>query len=186
MNYNLCSKRLNLNINSLNFTVSVNRHACHGCSSHSEARLTSEQGVIASSIASDRDQECGTRQCPWLIVVKPGQTIRLVLHDFAFGSKQHRYTSQLQHEPLLLKHSDVINIVYSCFRHLYNLPDPCRSYGSITEESVPHQTPICAGRQLLREVYHSVTHSIRVQLVSPEVIDKMGVFVLYYEGRWIC
>ena len=64
----------------------------------------------------------------------------------------------------------------------YNLPDSCARYGKIEEDSSPRFTPICIGKDNLTQIYHSVTHSVRIQLVSQQLLRGLGSFFLYYEG----
>ena len=72
--------------------LAVERRACDACAhavahgSHPVAQLTGTHGYIASAMTTETSSRtCGTAHCPYRITVQPGQKIRLVLHDFAFG-----------------------------------------------------------------------------------------------------
>ena len=68
--------------------LAVERSACDACAhgSHRVAQLRGTHGYIASAMTTETPlRTCGTVRCPYRITVQPGQKIRLVLHDFAFG-----------------------------------------------------------------------------------------------------
>ena len=68
--------------------LAVERRACDACAhgSHRVAHLSGTHGYIASAMTTETSSRtCGTARCPYRITVQPGQKIRLVLHDFAYG-----------------------------------------------------------------------------------------------------
>ena len=104
------------------------------CSSSKENRLTGNTGYI-SSIMTDT-KGCGSHRSPWIISVKPGQTIRLQLIDFA--ANQH--ASTLVSCPVI--------------------------YGYVVERTLGINHTICGGRHRQEELYVSKTNTIEVVLLS--------------------
>ena len=142
--------------------IPVESAACQMCSRHldspRQARLTLAQGYIASWITKQYDG-CGSASCPWLIEVQPGQKINITLYDFSDKSKPITNTW---------------------------IPNTCNRFGVIKETAAPTDKPICKGQKRERHLYTSVSNSLEIHVVSPEVLDKAGQFLLYYEGRTVC
>ena len=56
-------------------------------------------------------------------------------------------------------------------------------YAVIKEIASSRDRPVCGGIARKRNVYLSVSNSVEVHIVSPEVFSRRGQFLLYYEGE---
>ncbi|KAK2147095.1 hypothetical protein LSH36_570g03021 [Paralvinella palmiformis] len=155
---NPCPPEFKTYLNASYTCVQVESAACQMCSRHldspRQARLTLAQGYIASWITKQYDG-CGSASCPWLIEVQPGQKINITLYDFSDKSKPITNTW---------------------------IPNTCNRFGVIKETAAPTDKPICKGQKRERHLYTSVSNSLEIHVVSPEVLDKAGQFLLYYEA----
>lgn len=136
--------------------VRVESMACQMCQTMQYAKLTEPNGYLASVVTQESNTHCGSVRCPWKIEVQPGQTINLTLWDFALegGGSDFSYLGD------------------ACFRYAV-LKDKYASSVSI---------PVCGGRSRLSYVYTSKKNEIEVQIVSPEVFGKKGMFMIQYEA----
>ena len=143
----------------LSFLFPVERASCQMCErSHDVphyALLTMSQGYIASWVTKQQENGCGSGACPWLIEAQAGQKINITLLDFSDKSKLTRNTW---------------------------VPNTCNRFGVIKEDAAPSDTPICKGQERERHLYTSVSHSVEIHVVSPEVLTQAGQFLLYYQG----
>jgi hypothetical protein len=129
--------------------------------------LTLPAAYIGSVVTaeSQTSHACGSSKCPWLIEVQSGQTINITLLDFAMeqrgsppgtsvGAGSQSFVSQ----------------------------EPCFRYAVVKELPNPKTVPVCGGRGRSQLVYSSVTNTVEIHIVSPEVFSRKGQFVFYYEG----
>ena len=137
-------------INSLLFFVSVVTATKKQCERSAHLLLTQQSGYLSSWQA---EQGVGTKQCPWLIQVAPGQKINITLHDFGLGirSEQTGHSSHV------------------CIRYAY-----------IGEE---RSTTICAGNQRTKTVYVSETNTVKVEMIPNQINDLSASFLLSYSGK---
>jgi len=147
--------------------VVVESAACLFCSKVGNAKLTMQSAYIGSVVTAESQTaaSCGSSRCPWVIEVQSGQTINITLYDFAMEQRGAAPgTSVGASEPFVS-------------------PDPCFRYAVIKEAPNPKVVPVCGGHGRTQLVYTSVTNSVEIHIVSPEVFSRKGQFVLYYEGK---
>lgn len=60
----------------------------------------------------------------------------------------------------------------------------CYRYGVIREKTTTQDTVICSGHGRESRIYTSLSNSVEIQLVSPEVFSRIGHFLLHYEGTF--
>lgn len=114
---------------------------------------------------------CGNVQCPWVIEVKPGQSIVITLYDFSLTS-----VSRYQNEVLLYSS----NLDETFNDDLW----PGQPYAFITEPLIGRNITVY-GRMRSRKtaVFTSQTRRVHVAILTSDDVMDIAYFMLQYEGE---
>lgn len=151
-----CPREFKTYLNASYKCVEVESLGCSMCSALGQqfARTSEKSAFIASVVSAENSNQCGSSKCPWNIEVPSGQTINITLYDFAMEQRNGNFTS----------------------------PDKCYRYAVIKEKQNARDAPVCGGHGRQQLIYSSISNSVEVHVVSPEVFSRLGQFMLYYEA----
>ena len=136
----------------LNFPASTGKQ--RQCQSHHHIKLNKSKGYIAT--VETEEHGFGSAECPWNIVVNPGQRINITLYNFA----RHTVTTTGDARP-----------------------DVCYEIGEIREKSDRKRVTLCDALGRQTSIYVSKTNSVSLQFVSGPTLRSLGAFVFKYDGR---
>ena len=116
---------------------------------------------------------CGSVLTPWSVVVRPGQTIRLTLYDFAVArqrSKTGGRSTSIHGEGASPKHSCP---AYAVLRERTKSPRPDRN------------VTVCGGVARRSVVYVSVGNKVDVGLERADHVVYGAHYLIEYQGLYI-
>lgn len=135
------------------------------CSKSSHLVTNASNGYLSSVVTLETG--CGSRDTPWRIQVKPGQTINISLFDFGSEGASGENDVAVVPRPLT----------------------QCHVYAMIRERTVHRMRNItvCGTKSRERNVYLSLTNSVEIGLVVTGGKDREKVrnppfFLIKYEG----
>ncbi|ELT89895.1 hypothetical protein CAPTEDRAFT_223753 [Capitella teleta] len=135
-----CPSEFKTYLNASFICVEVIEQVCDQCKSEAEAKITLQQGYIASVVSKERSG-CGTASCPWHIEVRPGQKIRLMLIDPKASNKNDQLSS-------------------TCFSR----------YALVQENASGRTSDICGGGpERVTEAFVSVSNSLQIHVISSDI-----------------
>lgn len=152
---NTCPKEFKTYLNASYTCIEVEKLACQSCAWSNVARLTARRAYLSSAVTMTDSNGCGSIKCPWSIEVKTGQKINITLFDFSETKTTADSTPKKQQS--------------------------CTRYGVIREKTASQDAIICSGQGRESRIYTSLSNSVEIQVVSPEVFTKTGHFLIYYE-----
>ena len=122
--------------------------------------LRGASGYIASKITEETG--LGSRECPWIVQVDPGQRVNVTLLNFARSYKMPSSGSQSV------------------------MSDVCFDVLQITESTSDRVVVNLCGRdQRENKIYLSKTNKIKVEFLDRGVLQSIGNFLIKYEGTLI-
>ncbi len=124
------------------------------CRASNHVRVGGSKGYLSSYVT--QENSLGSLDCPWLVEVKPGQSLSMSILDFSWKGVNR---------PLRV---DAV----------------CHVYAIVKETAASRSETICAGTQRQKLIYSSQTNIVEVRLVVNKQ-DELGHFLIQYEGMTI-
>ena len=125
------------------------------CQSREGIKLSKPFGYIAT--VETEEHGFGSAECPWNIVVSPGQRINITLFNFA-------------RHPVANDGGDV-------------RPEVCYEIGAIKEKDEKKRITLCDALGRQTSIFVSKRNSVSVQFVSGPTLRSLGAFVFKYNGK---
>ena len=131
------------------------------CETSSYIKLDSEAGYLSSLVTDDSG--CGSTNTPWVIDVRPGQSVNFTLWDFN------------------VQRNDIAG--NGAIGQYLGLVPFCNQYAVITERLLNKTTRICSGVERRRHVYTSNSTSVEIALFRSGSSND-AQFLIQYEGEY--
>ena len=130
------------------------------CDTKRVAVLNNSVGYISSTIT--KDYGFGSVRCPWKIVAKSGQRIRLSVFNLARSNEAAPNVEDLNNE---------------------RRQDVCYEFALLKEEG-GHMRSLtsCNGEERINRVYTTESNEVTIEFVNPNILDTLDTFLMKYEG----
>lgn len=139
------------------------------CLDSEPIRLTQTEGYLASFMA--QAQGHGTSACPWMIVGRPGQRIKLSILGFSPGMRYRGGDPEAIGGGGGGGGGGGMDVDY------------CPVFAIVSEERRKNRVNMCAENTREKAIYTSASHSIGVELSASIVADSTVSFIIRFTGE---